>query len=254
MSINTAERNSGILPEDNVIHHRHLIAYHEALKHINGHVLEIGCGEGYGLKILAPESDSYTAVDKYATPVNSELQNVVFHQLTVPPLNIFKDNFFDVVVSFQVIEHIKNDAFFLKEIHRVLKPDGILILSTPNKKMSITRNPWHIREYSIEQMTEIISANFSSYELLGVFGNEKVMAYYEANKKSVKKYTRWDILRLQYILPRKILQIPYDIANRMNRNQLMKNNTGLVQKVQTSDFFIDIASNTCFDFLVLAHK
>lgn len=50
MSIKTAERNSGILPEDNVIHHRHLIAYQEAARHCHGNVLEIGSGEGYGIK------------------------------------------------------------------------------------------------------------------------------------------------------------------------------------------------------------
>jgi 2-polyprenyl-3-methyl-5-hydroxy-6-metoxy-1,4-benzoquinol methylase len=254
MSIKTAERNSGILPEDNVIHHRHLIAYQEAAKHVNGTVLEIGSGEGYGIKMLAPESVKYVAIDKHNTPVDSQNKNVEFHQLSVPPLFIFEDNTFDMVVTFQVIEHIKNDHLFIQEIKRVLKQEGLFIMTTPNRKMSLTRNPWHVREYDLKGMTELISRYFTSYQVNGVFGNEKVMAYYEENRRSVKKFTRFDIFRLQYILPRKLLQIPYDIANRMNRNKLMKKNTALVQKVLTSDFFIENGTENCFDFFVMAHK
>jgi 2-polyprenyl-3-methyl-5-hydroxy-6-metoxy-1,4-benzoquinol methylase len=254
MSIKTAERNSGILPEDNVIHHRHLIAYQEALKHISGTVLEIGSGEGYGIKMLAPESLQYVAVDKHNTPVDAENKNVVFYQLSVPPLSVFADNTFDVVVSFQVIEHIQNDDLFVQEIKRVLKQDGMFIMTTPNRRMSLTRNPWHVREYTLSSMNELISKYFTSYQINGVFGNEKVMAYYEENRRSVKKITRFDIFRLQYILPRKLLQIPYDLANRMNRNKLMKMNTSLVEKILTSDFIIEKASESCFDFFVMAHK
>ncbi len=254
MSIKTAERNSGILPEDNVIHHRHLIAYHEALKLITGNVLEIGSGEGYGIRILAPDAETYTAVDKHETPHDENDSNIRFTQMNVPPLAGLADESFDVVVTFQVIEHIKDDTHFLQEIMRVLKPKGLLILTTPNINMSLTRNPWHIREYTLVEMTKLVS-NFSTcFDIKGVFGNEKVMAYYEENRRSVKKFTRFDIFRLQYILPRKLLQIPYDLANRMNRNKLMKKNTTLVEKVLTSDFFIDTANDRCFDFFVIAQK
>jgi 2-polyprenyl-3-methyl-5-hydroxy-6-metoxy-1,4-benzoquinol methylase len=254
MGIKTAERNSGILPEDNVIHHRHLIAYQEALKHIHGDVLEIGSGEGYGIKLLAPEALSYTAIDKHQTPISTEQKNITFHQLSVPPLTGIADNSFDLIISFQVIEHIKKDHYFLQEIKRVLKPDGIFIFTTPNRSMSLTRNPWHVREYSLPQMKQLVSTHFDSFEIHGVFGNEKVMAYYQENRKSVRKFTRFDIFRLQYILPRKLLQIPYDLANRMNRNKLMSSNRGLVEKVITSDFFIETANEHCFDFFVMAHK
>ncbi|HOY31568.1 MAG TPA: class I SAM-dependent methyltransferase [Bacteroidales bacterium] len=254
MSIKTAERNSGILPEDNVIHHRHLIAYREAAKLCKGKVLEIGSGEGYGIKILAPCSSEYYAVDKHATPVSSDDSKIVFRQMNVPPLSGFDDNYFDTVVTFQVIEHIKNDLLFLSEIKRVLKPGGRLLLTTPNITMSLTRNPWHVREYNLKQMNDLLEKAFSSFEINGVYGNEKVMSYYEENRRSVEKFTRFDILKLQYILPRWLLRIPYDLANRMNRNKLMKSNTSLVQKVLTDDFYIEKATEKCFDFFVAAQK
>lgn len=254
MGITTAERNSGVLPEDNVIHHRHMIAYQTAKKYTGGIVLEIGSGEGYGINILAPTSEHYFAIDKHLTPVNTELKNITFRQMNIPPLHGFDDNFFDAVVSFQVIEHIKNDSIFLEEIYRVLKPGACMILTTPNISMSLTRNPWHVREYTLEKMNKLLGIVFKRFEISGVFGNPKVMAYYEKNKRSVKKFTRWDILNLQYILPGWVMRIPYDIANRMNRNKLMKNNESIVSNVETEDFYIDTASKKCFDFFVIAYK
>ena len=252
--VQTAERNSGDLASDNVIHHRHLIAYHEAAKRVHGTVLEIGSGEGYGIRLLSPKATQYFAFDKHPTPISPEFTNVTFFQAHIPPLSGIPDNSVDFVVTFQVIEHIKNDRIFLEEARRVLKPGGTLILTTPNIRMSLTRNPWHIREYTPEQMKALMLSCFSDTEFMGVYGNEKVMNYHEENRKSVRKFTRWDILNMQYWLPRPLLQIPYDLANRMNRNKLHKENTGLVAEVNTSDFFLERISDTCLDFFCIAHK
>ena len=255
--IQTAERNTERLASDNIIYHRHLIAYKEAAKLINGTVLEIGCGEGYGIKILAPHAKKYFAIDKFNTDIDHEIKekyNIDFRQMVVPPLNGFADNTFDFVVSFQVIEHIIKDDFLIKEIVRVLKPGGKLILTTPNIKTSLTRNPWHIREYRLEQFENLLSGNFKDVMVKGIFGNEKVMNYYEKNKDSVKKFTQFDIFNLQYILPRWCLKIPYDIMNRMNRNKLMKQNKGLINDVITEDFYLSEADEKCFDFFCIACK
>ena len=186
-------------------------------------MLEIGSGEGFGITELASKAEHYIAIDKYETLISDELKvsnNITFIQSEVPPLNEIEDNSVNFVVSFQVIEHIKNDELFLHEIHRVLKPGGKAILTTPNIMMSLTRSPWHIREYTPNQMREILKTSFDNYELKGVFGNDKVMAYYNKNKESVRKITRFDILNMQYWLPRWMLEIPYDILNRFNRQNL----------------------------------
>lgn len=252
--VQTAERNSGTEASDNVIHHRHLIAYNEAAKRISGTVLEIGSGEGYGIRILAPLAKDYIAFDKHATPVPTDASNVTFHQAHIPPLTGIQDASVDFVVTFQVIEHIKNDRLFLEEVNRVLKPGGKLILTTPNIKMSLTRNPWHVREYTPAQMKALMLAVFPRTEFLGVYGNDKVLKYHEENRRSVRKFTRWDILNMQYWLPRWMLQIPYDLANRMNRKKLHESNTGLVAEVTTSDFYLAEISDQCFDFFCIAEK
>ncbi len=255
--LHTAERSSGLDPSENVIYQRHIIAYKEAAKIISGTVLEIGSGEGYGVMELAPHSEHYIAVDKYKTSISKELyanNNITFIQTEVPPLKEIDSNSVDFVVSFQVIEHIKDDEKFLEEIYRVLKPGGKTILTTPNIVMSITRSPWHIREYTPEQMEEILKSSFENYELKGVFGNEKVMDYYNRNKESVRKITRFDILNMQYWLPRWILEIPYDILNRINRRNLQNDNVELVNTVMHTDYSILESNNECLDHFCIATK
>tara|TARA_B110000908_G_scaffold159180_1_gene201097 strand:- start:583 stop:1359 length:777 start_codon:yes stop_codon:yes gene_type:complete len=255
--LQTAERSSHLDPSENVIYQRHLIAYKEAAKLISGTVLEIGSGEGYGIMELAPLADNYIAVDKYNTEISDELMktnNITFIQTEVPPLKEIEDNSIDFVVTFQVIEHIKDDKMFLKEIYRVLKPGGKVILTTPNSMMSLTRNPWHIREYSPEQMGEMLKNSFDNYDLKGVLGNDKVMDYYNKNKESVRKITRFDILNFQYWLPRWLLQIPYDILNRFNRNSLQVANEGIVNSLVYSDYSICSSSAECLDHFCIATK
>jgi len=256
MSVQTAERVSHHEPSDNVNYQRHLIAYKEADKIISGEVLEIGCGEGYGMALLGPKADSYKAVDKYLPKIKPlEIgDSVSFEQMNLPPLKGMEANSFDQIFSFQVIEHIEDDELFVAEMHRVLKPGGKAIITTPNIKMSLTRNPWHIREYTVDGLETLMSKYFPKVEMMGVFGNEKVMDYYQENKISVDKITKWDFLNLQYNLPRQLLQIPYDILNRINRRKLMNGNQTLVSDIQYSDYYIDKADETCLDLYVVASK
>jgi len=251
----TAERVSFRDPSDNVIFQRHLVAYNQAKVHINGNVLEVGCGEGYGIEMLAPLSEKFTAIDKYETDLSfiKNQENVHFQKMNIPPIS-FPENHFDSAVSFQVIEHVEDDDSFVNEIARVLKPSAKLVLTTPNKTMSLTRNPWHVREYLHHELENLLRKYFSSVEMYGVVGNETVMQYYDENKISVNKITRWDILNLQYRLPRQLLQIPYDFLNRMNRKKLLSNNDTLVNKIKVEDYALSANTKQAFDFFCVATK
>jgi len=249
----TAERSSGHDPSEHVIYNRCLYAYVAASERIKGDIIELGSGEGYGIQLLAPLAKRYLAVDKYDTDI-SGYANVEFRKQLLPSLVGIADNSFDFAVSFQVIEHIQDDKAFIKEIHRVLKPGGTFLATTPNRLMSLTRNPWHIREYTADELTNVLASVFSSIEMKGVYGNKKVMDYHVKNKASVEKITRFDVLKLQYRLPRQLLQIPYDFMNRLNRRRLLGENTGLVNQVTTSDFSIKDATNECFDLFAVAVK
>ena len=252
MAIKTAERVSRDVT-DNYVFQRSKLAYVEAAKRVEGRVLEIGTGTGYGVEFIAPHAERYVTLDKCRSEELPQMpSNVEFVQCAVPPLP-FEDESFDYVVSFQVIEHIKRDKEFVREVYRVLKPGGRFIVSTPNRPMSLTRNPWHVREYTAEQFKELLSI-FPSVEALGVGGNERVWSYYEKNRESVRRIMRFDILRMQWWLPRWVLQIPYDILNRLNRRKLHSQNRSLTENIAMEDYALQAVDSRCFDLFYIATK
>ncbi len=249
--ITTAERVS-CEASDNFVFQRSILAYHFAATRTYGRVLEIGTGSGYGVSVIAPNVDEFITLDKFESNVDlSTHPNTTFIQSNVPPLP-FEDEAFDCVISFQVIEHIKDDAQFVSEVQRVLKKGGLFIVSTPNITMSLTRNPWHVREYTAPEFKQLLATQFSDIETLGVVGNEKIMEYYEKNREGVKRFTRWDIFDLQHRLPRCILRIPYDLLNRINRRKLLENNNTLTQSISMEDYNVVPICDAAFDLVYSA--
>lgn len=252
MALKTAERVSRDVT-DNFVFQRSKLAYVEAAKRVQGEVLEIGTGTGYGIDIIAPRCSRFVTMDKTRSEELGVMPpNVEFVQAQVPPLP-FADESFDYVVSFQVIEHIKRDKEFVREVRRVLKKGGKFIVSTPNRPMSLTRNPWHVREYTHEQFESLLS-EFKDVEAMGVAGNERVWSYYEKNRESVRRITRFDIFRMQWWMPRWVLQIPYDILNRLNRRKLHSQNRSLTENIAMEDYALKAVDNECFDLFYIATK
>lgn len=160
---------------------QHLKAYEFVSGLVKGKkVLEIGCGDGYGSYYLAEHAQSVIGVDydidtithahtKYVRP------NLAFMREDATRLK-FENKLFNVVCSFQVIEHIPEDllASYLSEIRRVLKDGGLFCLSTPNLEhvmksaAKYKKNPAHCREFRLEELRGFLSRNFSSVEIYGL--------------------------------------------------------------------------------------
>ncbi len=255
--IYTTEITSEEIASDNPIHQRLFKAYVVAVPYVKGDVLEVGCGEGRGIDLLMRNAASFTAVDKIK-PVIEELQKKYprarLVSMNIPPLTGLADNSYDVVVSFQVIEHIEDDRSFLQEIHRVLRPGGTALLTTPNRRLSLTRNPWHIREYLPDELRRLAAEIFAEAEMKGITGNDKVMTYYEENRKSVERFTRWDFLDLQHKIPARLLRLPYEILNRWNRNKLQASGNALVKSIQHEDYLVTDDATNALDLFLIARK
>lgn len=257
MALFKTEVTSDELLSDNPIHQRLLKPYIHIQDEIQGTVVEIGCGDGRGVEILGPKSERYLAIDKNTATIQKKATHIPQVQIVesfVPPLPAVADNTADRVLSFQVIEHIQDDVAFLEEIYRILKPGGKAFITTVNKKLSLSRNPWHIREYTAEELTLLAKSIFPKVEMKGISGNEKVLDYYEKNRLSVERITRWDVLNLQHRLPAGLLKIPYELMNRLNRLGLHKQNNGLVSEISHSDYRVTDDADKALDLFLIVEK
>lgn len=256
MSVYATEITSETIASDNPIHQRLLKAYVIAANLVQGDVLEVGCGEGRGIDWLLPKCKSYSAIDKIAAVIDKlklKYPNSNFLSGNLPPLP-YAGNSFDTVVSFQVIEHIRDDHSYLKEINRVLKPGGTAYITTPNRPLSLSRNPWHEREYTPDELTALAKKYFTQVEMKGITGNEKVMEYHARNKKSVDKLMRWDIFNLQHKLPASVLRIPYEMMNRLNRNKLQASADELVASIRHEDYIETTEAASSLDLFLIVRK
>jgi 2-polyprenyl-3-methyl-5-hydroxy-6-metoxy-1,4-benzoquinol methylase len=132
-------------------------------------VLDAGCGTGYGARILAAAgAASVTGVDVSAEAVEATketpgLDAVVQADLRDLP---FDDDSFDLVVCWEVIEHIEEGARAIAEFRRVLRPDGILLVSSPNPDVYPSGNEHHVHEYRPRELAAMLAerfANLASY-------------------------------------------------------------------------------------------
>ena len=125
----TAERVSRDI-SDNYVFQRSQLAYHEAARRISGDVLEIGTGTGYGIEIVAPHASSFHARQNRTCGRTASVPARGDAASRSSPSRPAVGRF-DYVISFQVIEHIKHDMELVREVHRVLRPGGKFILTTP---------------------------------------------------------------------------------------------------------------------------
>lgn len=252
--LQTAERISDTININNYVFQRHVIAYksipQEALR--QKAVLELGCGNGYGMNMLAPDTSLYLGIDKKEPSSIAPGEGTQFMQLNLKQLSTLPSQSFDTIICFQVIEHIQDDIVLLLQIKRILKPGGRLFLTTPNKLMSLTRNPFHIREYTPETMHNVVGEVFQSFSIKGVSGNAIVQQYYEANKAQVARITKLDIFNLQYRLPRWMLQVPYNLMNNVSRLLIYKKENDLTATIHHTDFHISEVNDKSLDFFVVA--
>ena len=143
-------------------------------------VLDAACGEGYGTALLASASSHVTGIDISGEAVlrakqnYSHFDNIEFIEASIAKLPM-ADHSVDVIVSFETIEHVPEDIQwkFLDEIARVLKEDGILVMSTPNKEIYSDRpgyhNEFHVKEFYRDDFMEFLSTKFSQVTLYDQF-------------------------------------------------------------------------------------
>lgn len=155
----------------------HLLFYQESLKHIDSKhfVLDIACGSGWGSQLLANKATNVVGMDidsiavEYAKS-NYDAKNLNFYLGSI--LNIpFLSDTFDVVNSIETFEHVGHDSIdtLINECYRVLKNNGIFILSTPDHEV-FPYHPispeqfrgWHMWHYTKKELEDLLCKKFKS--------------------------------------------------------------------------------------------
>jgi ubiquinone/menaquinone biosynthesis C-methylase UbiE len=201
--------------EDSVVDAMHRYAYRLAasLASPSDRVLDVGFGEGYGSVIVAPRVLEYVGVDvehdaathateKYGSPA---VRFAIYDGKSLP----FQDSSFDLVISFQVIEHVPGVSAFLSELHRVTRPGSATLFTTPNRnhRLAEGERPWnryHVREFSPAELEAVVRGVFPSVEIFGVSGSPTMVQIERRRIARARKLARIDRLGLRYMLPERL--------------------------------------------------
>ena len=153
------------------IWYEHWHRYHFAAPLVKDRdVLDVACGEGYGSALLACGARKVTGVDLATAAIDhararyADRRSLDFRVADCTALP-FPDASFDAVVSFETIEHIAAQEAFLDEVRRVLRPEGLFIVSCPNKAEYTdkrnTVNQFHVRELYRDELHGLLASRFA---------------------------------------------------------------------------------------------
>ncbi len=217
LSKNKGYLEGSLLPQAKFLQETYVLAisrYHLSKSYAqNKIILDAGCGSGYGSEMLlkagankvygldiCPESIEYCRT-------HHKQANLVFNVGDLTNID-FPDQTFDLICAFEVIEHIENYKQTMREFYRVLKPHGLLIISTPNKAIY---SPWTKKPFYPFHYHEFYLKDFKN--LLQKFQLQKICSQYIKGRKMLL-YQPWD--------PRKYIRIIFTVLPFGLKVRLMK--------------------------------
>jgi O-antigen biosynthesis protein len=155
----------------------HFVRYKFASSFIEDkRVLDLGCGTGYGSDFLIKKykPKGINAIDISAQAIEYANKNFIDNNLSFLIASAekipFENESFDIVICYELIEHVNNYLIVFDEIRRVLKEDGILIISTPRRKEKL-RNEFHTYEFKEEEFKNVLKKYFGDNVKLYVQNN-----------------------------------------------------------------------------------
>lgn len=244
---------------------RHLFAYEYVIDSFPTveKWLDIGCGEGYGTALISEHVGSIVGIDTNVSAIdhasgkyNAENCCFLLYDGNRSP---FEDESFDMVISFQVIEHIRDDRQFIGEIRRLLKPGGRAVLTTPNRTYRLRPgqkpwNPYHIREYYPEEFRAVLNSSFTDVTVYGIKGKGGVQ---EIETAAVTKGFQYiDRLNIRHHIPAPIKPVLSKLARFLTGRRLdRKNLDTALESFSTSDYcIVEESLETSLDLMGICRK
>jgi 2-polyprenyl-3-methyl-5-hydroxy-6-metoxy-1,4-benzoquinol methylase len=181
----TGERTLPDVPEENYWYQRHLVVYEWIARRCAGlEVVDMACGEGYGSDVLSRRAARVTGVD--ANPEAHEHARLRYRRGNLSFKRDMVETYSqpcDAIVFLQTIEHLHDPKAALEHFRSLLRPGGVAYVSTPNvlklapKGAERSGNPWHIREYRVEEFRQLSASAFGSVEMYGLFHARKLLVH-----------------------------------------------------------------------------
>lgn len=199
------EEHRSSSPQSYLVYLFHVVTYDYVRDLVRGkEVLDFGCGSGYGTARIADGCARIVGIDISAEAVDYARDKFRAGNLefaAIPPVEDaplpFADQSFDVVLSFQVIEHVPDVGRYLSEIARVLRPGGAFVVATPDRSSRLLpkQKPWnmfHLHEYSDAELKDALAGRFARVTVKRMGGRPDVIAIETDRTKRL----RWLLLPL----------------------------------------------------------
>lgn len=158
-------------------------------------VLDYGCGSGYGSFLLSSVALNVVGVDIDSEAIKSAKNAYKSPNLKYTTIKELVDTKFDVIISFQVIEHVSDVIEYLEKLKGLLYPDGYVLISTPNRTNRLFRyiqKPWnlyHLTEYSPKGFSHLLKNHFQEVEMLKIGSRTELVDKEIARTKKLRIVT-----------------------------------------------------------------
>lgn len=169
--------------EISMVFSRHQFTYNYIKQYTeNKSVLDIGCGTGYGSKIIAEKSGEVLGIDLSGEAIKycrDKYKGSNLTYLQADALTFVPNKKFDIVIAFQVIEHIKDLAGFINKLRSIVKQGGKIIISTPNippQQKDRNLNEYHVNEMTYNEFKKVLEQLFDKVVIMGVaFSTDNIL-------------------------------------------------------------------------------
>ena len=231
---------------------RHRAAYEYALERpAVDRLLDLGCGSGYGTRMLAEAHSGVVGLDRIVPDASQRSDEGSFVRGNLAALP-FRAASFSRIVSFQLIEHFADATVYVDAVANLVRPDGEVLITTPNRLTSDGVNPYHLCEYTAEELRGVLARRFASVEILGVGASEPVRRYFRERDRRVARILRLDPLGLRKMLPTFAIQWLFASFALLVRRRARS--SGGLPEVTSSDYPIGPADSQCLDLLAICRE
>ncbi len=196
-----------------------LLSAYEAARNLigGGTVLDIGCGAGYGSDRLAGPGRLVIGIDYEPAVVRAAAERYRRSGLSFACMDgarlAIRRQSADLICAFQVIEHLRDQVRFVRDVAATLRPSGVAILSTPNALVHRgPRNPFHLHEFTPDELHALLAQHFTHVRLAGQSRPAEIYSL----EAACGRVRAWDVLGIKRLVPRRLVSIIVSAIARWN--------------------------------------